>query len=109
MAPRMTAEETAALAREALVFFNKKEEYETLLRLRSARAQLKESFKGTVVNEWAELDGHWRGVKKIMDGVRERVGGDDGILHILDVEGQEGLKRRVLETRDELGLTPILS
>jgi len=89
---------------EALVYFNKKEEFEALARERSARVRLKDVFNGSNVRNWTGLGEHWKGVKMIMDRVRQQAGGDEGVLRILDREGEEGVKEAVFKVRDELGL-----
>ncbi|RDB14556.1 hypothetical protein Hypma_016242 [Hypsizygus marmoreus] len=89
---------------EALVYFGKKEEFEREEREREARVRLKEMFSGSRVRDWADMGEYWKGVKMIMDGVRERVGGDEGVLRVLDEEGKEGIRKIVLEVKEELGL-----
>lgn len=90
---------------EALVYFGKKEEFDAVNREHSQRVRLKQTFTGSKVRDWTDLGEYWKGVKLIMDAVRLRVGGDEGVLKILDGEGEEGLKRIVLEIKDELGIT----
>ncbi|KAF9464180.1 hypothetical protein BDZ94DRAFT_1257197 [Collybia nuda] len=87
---------------EALRYFGKKEEFDSLARERSQRIQLKQTFTGSKIRDWTDLGEYWKGVKLIMDTVRLRVGGEEGVLRILDGEGEEGLKRVVLEVKDEL-------
>jgi hypothetical protein len=89
---------------EALVYFDKKEEFEELARSRLQRARFKDVFNGHKVNEWAGLESRWREVKLVMDDVRGKVGGDEGIGKLLQEKGEEELKRIVLESKDELGL-----
>lgn len=89
---------------EALVHFGKKAEFDENNRVRAARMRLKEDFSGTNVRDWTELGEYWKGVKIIMDAVRMRVGGDEGVLKILEEEGVEGLKKVVLEVKNALGI-----
>jgi hypothetical protein len=96
----------ADIVNEALVHFNKKEEFENLALSRKNRSRVKAGFNGNNVNEWTGMGANWRGVKQIMDGVRARLGGDDGVAQFLDESGEEELRKIVLEVRDELGLAP---
>lgn len=89
---------------EALDYFHKKEEFEALAQARAARVRLKVGFDGKKVNQWCDLGDYWKGVKLVMDGVRKKCGGDEGVLGIIDSEGEDGVKRLVLQVRDELGL-----
>jgi hypothetical protein len=91
---------------EALVYFGKKEAFDTLTREYSQRIRLKQVFSGSKVRDWAGIGEYWVGVKMIMDAVRLQVGGEDGVLKILDEEGEEGIRKIVLVTRDELGIIP---
>ncbi|KAG6845604.1 hypothetical protein H0H87_006657 [Tephrocybe sp. NHM501043] len=88
----------------ALVYFNKKGLYEALTREREDRAALKQVFSGSQVRDWAELGNYWKGVKLIMDAVRERLGGDEGVLRLYEDEGEEGVKRVVLEEKGRLSI-----
>ena len=89
---------------EALVFFKKKEAFDTLVLERSNRIRLKEIFSGPTVRDWADMGGYWKGVKLIMDEVRARLGGEEGVLTFLDKNGQQDLKDIVLQVKDELGI-----
>ncbi|EDR13361.1 uncharacterized protein LACBIDRAFT_309137 [Laccaria bicolor S238N-H82] len=89
---------------EALAFFQKKEEFEALARARNDRQRLKEVFSGSRVREWAEMGERWKGVKAIMDAVRQRLGGEEGVLKFVTENGEEELRKVVLEVRDSLGL-----
>ncbi|KAF8195582.1 hypothetical protein BJ912DRAFT_957473 [Pholiota molesta] len=79
----------------ALIYFNKKEEYETLAKTRSNRMRLKECFSGHQVRDWTELGEYWKGVKLIMDEVRTRLGGEDG-------NNEESLRQFVLQVQADL-------
>lgn len=96
--------ERADIVDEALVYFNKKHEFEELARSRLGRVRMKAGFNGTKVNEWAGLNSNWRAVKTIMDEVRARVGGNEGVADILEEKGEEAVKRIVLEVKEALGL-----
>ena len=96
--------ERAEVIEEALVYFNKKEEFEELAHSRLNRARMKEGFNGHKVNEWAGMASNWMEVKRIMDGVRMKIGGDEGIANFLKDSGEEELKKVVLEVKDELTL-----
>jgi len=95
------------IQQEALVFFNKKEEFETLARDRQNRLRLKEIFSGSRVRDWAELGEHWRGVKLIMDEVRVQMGGEEAILEFLDKNSEGDLKQVVLQVKDKLGIVSL--
>jgi len=89
---------------EALEYFGKKNAFEALVRERTRRLGLKEVFCGHKVRDWADLGNHWKGVKLIMDGVRERYGGDEGVWKIYDKEGEEGVKKVVMQVKEELSV-----
>ena len=82
--PTWTSETVVA---EALIFFGKEAEYDALLKesarvasIHEAKRRVKSIFNGTLVAEWTGLS-HLQ-VKKIMDTVRGRFGGEvamDGI------------------------------
>ena len=89
---------------EALAFFQKKEEFEALAQARNDRQRLKEVFSGSRVRDWAEMGERWKGVKAIMDAVRERLGGEEGVLKFVRENSEDELRKVVLEVRDSLGL-----
>ncbi|KAH9480617.1 hypothetical protein JR316_0007217 [Psilocybe cubensis] len=89
---------------DALRFFNKKKEYEDLAKLRAAKTRLNDLFSGTHVRNWTGLGGHWIGVKKIMDEVRNRLGGEEGVLKFLEGHTEDDLKAVVLEVQLDLGM-----
>ncbi|KAJ6607397.1 hypothetical protein B0H10DRAFT_2072158 [Mycena sp. CBHHK59/15] len=89
----------------ALEYFGKKDEYDGLAREDADKARLKEHFNGSKVRSWTGLPvEHWKGLKLIMDQVREWVGGEAGILKILDEQGELGMKELVLRAKEELGI-----
>ena len=99
--------ENTDLINEALVYFGRKEAFDELTRSRTTRARFKTAFNGQKVTEWAGLDQkdqNWQALKLIMDGIRQRLGGDDDILSFWEQNGEEGLKRMTLEVKAELGL-----
>jgi hypothetical protein len=96
--------ERAETINEALAFFDKREEFEELARSRLIRARIKEAFNGHKVNEWVGLAQHWKAIKLVMDGIRERLGGNEGVLEFRDLHGEEALKKIALKVRDELGV-----
>jgi hypothetical protein len=89
---------------EALAFFQKNEEFEALAQARNDRQLLKEVFSGSRVREWAEMGERWKGVKAIMDAVRQRLGGEEGVLKFVRQNSEDELKKVVLEVRDSLDL-----
>ncbi|KAK7056812.1 hypothetical protein VNI00_002529 [Paramarasmius palmivorus] len=88
---------------EALVYFNKKDELEAYYRLIKNRQLLKESFTGHTVSAWTGLGEHWRAVKQVMDTVRNAHGGDEGLAGIIEEEGEEGVRKRVMDAYNSLG------
>ncbi|KIK69537.1 hypothetical protein GYMLUDRAFT_33911 [Collybiopsis luxurians FD-317 M1] len=86
---------------EALIEFGRHEEVETYVREFEVRKALKTVFNGSTVNAWTGLGNNWRGVKVVMDMVRERCGGEEGILRIFLSEGEEGIKQRVMSVFQE--------
>ncbi|KAJ7637607.1 hypothetical protein DFH06DRAFT_1002532 [Mycena polygramma] len=92
----------------ALKYFGKKEEFDALEREDALKARLKAGFSGTKVREWAGLPvERWQDLKNIMDEVRRAVGGEPGILKILDEDGEEGLKERVFRAKTKLGVIAV--
>lgn len=87
---------------EILEYFGKKKAFETLVQERTRRLELKEVFSGHKVRDWADLGNHWKGVKLIMDAVRERYGGDEGIWELYDREGEEGVKKVVVQVKEDM-------
>jgi hypothetical protein len=76
--PTWTQENAVA---EALVYFNRKAEYDKLMNeyarvasIHEARRRVKSVFNGSLVGEWTGLSNFE--VKKVMDRVRERMGGE---------------------------------
>jgi len=101
---RSREEKQRQIREEALIFFNKKEEFEGLARDRQNRSRLKEVFSGSRVRDWAELGEYWKGVKLIMDEVRTRMGGEEAILEFLNKNSEEDLKNIVLQVKDDLNI-----
>jgi hypothetical protein len=87
---------------EALVHFNKKAQFDAIDDSRIVKQIVKARFNGTKVGEWTDLTGRWREVKKIMDVVRERLGGEEGVIRFLEAEGDEGIQRIVLEVWESI-------
>ncbi|KAG6835223.1 hypothetical protein H0H93_003766 [Arthromyces matolae] len=104
--PRLTRtdEQLQALRDSALEYFGKKSVFDAMAREREEKAILKQVFSGARVRDWAELGEHWKGVKLIMDGVREKFGGNEGVLKLYNSQGEEGIKKVVLEEQQRLGL-----
>jgi len=101
---RSREERHRQIQEEALIFFNKKEEFESLARDRQNRSRLKEVFSGSRIRDWAELGEYWKGVKLIMDEVRTRMGGEGAILEFLNKNSEEDLKKIVLQVKDDLNI-----
>ncbi|XP_006462523.1 hypothetical protein AGABI2DRAFT_193648 [Agaricus bisporus var. bisporus H97] len=92
-------------AKEAsLDFFNKRAVYEERREEQRHREFLKNVFSGHRVRDWANLGNNWFGVKKIMDAVRERFGGEHNVRKFALEEGEESLRKVVLEVQAELGI-----
>ena len=85
-----------------LIHFKQKEAFDAATRERFLRMRIKEVFRGSKVREWTNLGDHWKGVKIVMDAVRDRVGGEEGIMRILETEGEEGVKKIVVDIKEEL-------
>lgn len=100
----MRQERELKLRNEALVYFKRKEVFDATVRERFLRARVKEVFRGSTVRDWTDLGEHWKGVKIVMDGVRERVGGEEGVMRILEAEGEEGVKKLVLGVKEQLSV-----
>jgi hypothetical protein len=101
--PSWTPETVVA---EALVYFNKKAEYDALMReyarvasIHEARRRVKSVFNGTLVGEWTGLSN--LNVKKVMDRVRERMGGEVA----MDGKTMEEIRSAVEQANVELGFT----
>jgi len=99
--PEWTPETVIA---EALVYFNKKSEYDVLMeeyaRMASThktKRKAKSLFNGTLVKEWTGL--HHLDVKKVMDRTREKMGGESAIAGI----GMEEIRKVVQQVTEELG------
>jgi hypothetical protein len=83
--PLPRAERHAKAREDALLFFDKREAFDAIVRARTNRQRFKAFFNGSLVRHWAELsDGDWEAVKLIVDEVRRRLGGDVGIMGLLD-------------------------
>lgn len=98
----MRQERELRLRDEVLIHFKQKEAFDALERERFLRMRVKEVFSGSKVGYWTDLGKHWKGVKIVMDAVRDRVGGEDGVLRILEAEGEEGVKKIVLDVKAEV-------
>jgi hypothetical protein len=98
----MRQERKLKLRDEVLVHFQQKEAFDASTRERLLRIRVKEVFRGSKVRDWTELGEHWMGVKIVMDAVRERVGGEAGVMKILEAEGEEGIKNIVLDVKQEV-------
>ncbi|TFK74885.1 hypothetical protein BDN72DRAFT_886254 [Pluteus cervinus] len=99
------AEKEIRIRNEALVHFGKKYEVDEQKHQVELKKQLKNAWNGKVVMEWVELGNHWMGVKQIMENVRERCGGDEGVIRLLEQkDGQAKVKLLVFQAKEELGL-----
>ena len=85
-----------------LIHFKQKDALDTVTREWFFRARVKEVFRGSKVRDWTNLGDHWKGVKIVMDTVRDRVGGEEGIMRILETEGEDGVKKIVLDVKEEV-------
>ena len=104
--PHRPRGERVAKAREdALLFFDKRDAFDTIVRDRTNKQRLKEFFNGRLVREWAELnDNDWASVKMIIAEVRRRLGGDYGIMDVLDGDGEDRLEDLVHQIKDDLNI-----
>ncbi|KAF7327843.1 hypothetical protein MKEN_00364100 [Mycena kentingensis (nom. inval.)] len=81
----------------ALRRFGKWDEYERIRREDAHRELIKTSWNGTKVREWTGIPVHcWQDVKRLMTEVRAELGGDEGIVLLLEAEGEDALKAAVL-------------
>ena len=95
-------------AREAaLDFFKKRSELHERRNSQKRKEVLKGVFSGNNVRDWTNLGNYWLGVKQIMDGVRERLGGDEKIGVLVSEKGEEELRGVVLAVQAELGVWPM--
>jgi hypothetical protein len=90
----------------ALDFFGKRSEFDERRIVQQRKESLKNIFSGTNIRDWTNLGNHWLGVKMIMDGVREELGGDDNVAEFLNDKGEEQLKCLVLDVQAKLGVWP---
>ena len=97
-----SATEVGDLKEEALVYFNKKDEFEVLARARVTRKQLKSVFNAQKVADWTGPSSDWRTVKSVMQGMRGRLKGDEGVLKCWEEKGEEELQRIALVVLGEL-------
>ncbi|KAJ7104269.1 hypothetical protein B0H15DRAFT_1016646 [Mycena belliarum] len=87
----------------ALKYFGKKEEFDSLAREDANKARLKEGFNGLKVQAWTGMSGEqWKDLKATMDLVRSWVGGEPGILKILNEQGEAGIRELVLRAKEEV-------
>ncbi|KAG6865195.1 hypothetical protein C0991_004566 [Blastosporella zonata] len=99
----MTTEQRQLAFREhALDYFNKKHEFDALVCRRGQRARLKEVFNSANVRDWANLGNDWQSLKLIMEAVREKLGGEEGVLKLYDESGESGVKQLVLEVQKQV-------
>ncbi|KAK7469212.1 hypothetical protein VKT23_003701 [Stygiomarasmius scandens] len=94
-------ENIASARGKALEYFSKKDEVESRWREYEARKRMKATFNGNKVKSWT-LSDNWKDVKSVMDKVRERYGGDEGVSKLLEEEGEDILKERVLEAFEKM-------
>ncbi|ETW81566.1 hypothetical protein HETIRDRAFT_316994 [Heterobasidion irregulare TC 32-1] len=87
------AEPLSDVADEALVYFEKKEEFSRLVKENQRRVRLKQTWNGNVVGGWTGWYGH--GVARVMEYVREKLGED----RILEMEESE-LRAAVMEAKE---------
>jgi hypothetical protein len=102
-------QERGNLQEEALEYFNKKKEFEDLARSRAVHKQLKNVFNSQKVGAWIGLSQHWQTIKLVMQGMKERLGGDEGVLKCWEEKGEEELQRIALAVKDELDATERLT
>ncbi|EAU85965.2 hypothetical protein CC1G_02988 [Coprinopsis cinerea okayama7 len=89
---------------EALNYFDKTAQFETRLESRRIQQRTQAVFSGHRVRDWAELGEHWKGVKMIMDKIREMLGGERKVLEFYDSNGEDALRALVVAVRDDLGI-----
>ncbi|KAG6910670.1 hypothetical protein DXG01_008714 [Tephrocybe rancida] len=87
-----------------LAYFNKKLEFDEVAYKRDERARLKAVFNSSIVRDWAKLDNDWQQLQLVMDTVRERLKGDEGILKLYDESGESGVRHYVLGVQKQMSL-----
>ncbi|SRR6266545_7368139 len=97
--PFILPDKLAQVREEALTFFGKKQAFENVVTERLNRQRIKEVFRGSTVRDWANLGHNWKGVKFIMDKIRQKLGGNDGVLEFFGKHGEEGLRQLVLQVK----------
>lgn len=103
-APNWTPE---TVVQEGLDYFGKREEYDAVMNeyerletIHAARRRVKATFNGTLITEWTGLRGF--DVKRVMDKVRERTGGEEA-MDGMSVEEVEGLVKQAAKELDSGG------
>jgi hypothetical protein len=90
--------DNAAILQEALEFFGKREEFDTMVYTHGRRQRLKLKFSGTKVIQWTGLSNNGAAVGAIMRAVRLKFTEDE----ILATE-EDCLKATVLQMQQDLG------
>ncbi|TDL23208.1 hypothetical protein BD410DRAFT_747250 [Rickenella mellea] len=85
------------IIQESLVYFDRKDEYDEIVRTNRNRRALKEKFNGTLIMEWTGLYG--KPIREVMDGMKARIG--EGGIVASDLNTLRELAR---EVQTELGL-----
>lgn len=86
--------------RKALEYFNKDAEYDGLITDLEKKKRIKELWSGNKVREWTRISeqGQWRTVREVMNRVREKLAGDEGVGQLEEDE----LRRWVAQCFSEL-------
>jgi len=95
---RQTSSHPSEVVREAIRFFNKEVEYDTIVSTNRKRIALKKAFCGRLVMEWTGVSGI--GVRDIMHHVRSNLSEDD----IIQMD-QEILRSIAVQAKHDLGIT----
>jgi len=94
------SQDVADIQQEALEYFGKKDEYDGIVREKWILRRAKEVFRGSLVKEWTGL-AYWVSVKRVMDEVRKRVGGDDWREGVVEMSTEE-LRSMTVEVKEEM-------
>lgn len=90
---RRPASRPETIIDEAMVFFEKKQEYESLLETKQKRREIKDKFNGRLVMEWTGMRG--KSVQVLMNEVRKDL--DEEMIHRLTREEINALVLKVQE------------
>lgn len=95
---KATTPSVSAAQKEALLYFSKNDEFDAIVHEKQLARRTKEIFSGHIVMEWTEVP-YWGVIKKIMDEVRSRIGGEDW-REIMVGMSQDQIKSLTIEVKE---------